>query len=141
MQFNVSIPNKYSSYRDEPIRYNTSGYDDQPFGTNVEHQSFNYNTANQENLFKSGNNDIISQHLFTKDRKFASPRVQTNNYNIPSYGTQKNYKDNPYRNNTTNDVPDDSLYQNLEEEYLHRVSKRTNTSKSPTINKSVYNFK
>lgn len=36
---------------------------------------------------------------------------------------------------------DDNLYMNLEEEYLHRVSKRLGQSTNLSINRSMYNFK
>lgn len=40
-----------------------------------------------------------------------------------------------------NRYEDDCLYMNLEEEYLHRVSKRQGKSANVSINRSMYNFK
>jgi hypothetical protein len=40
-----------------------------------------------------------------------------------------------------NRYEDDCLYMNLEEEYLHKVSKRMGKSANVSINKSMYNFK
>lgn len=40
-----------------------------------------------------------------------------------------------------NKYEDDCLYMNLEEEYLHRVSKRQGKSSNVSINRSMYNFK
>ena len=40
-----------------------------------------------------------------------------------------------------NRYEDDCLYMNLEEEYLHKVSKRMGKSSNVSINKSMYNFK
>jgi hypothetical protein len=40
-----------------------------------------------------------------------------------------------------NKYEDDCLYMNLEEEYLHRVSKRQGKSTNVSINRSMYNFK
>ena len=40
-----------------------------------------------------------------------------------------------------NKYQDDCLYMNLEEEYLHRVSKRQGKTTNVSINRSMYNFK
>jgi hypothetical protein len=76
----------------------------------------------------------------------ASPRMYKNN------GSQKSLHGNgvskPLQSVKSmqpqmylNKYEDDCLYMNLEEEYLHRVSKRQGKSTNISINRSMYNFK
>lgn len=76
----------------------------------------------------------------------ASPRMYKNN------GSQKSLQGNgvgkPLHSVKSmqpqmyiNKYEDDCLYMNLEEEYLHRVSKRQGKTTNVSINRSMYNFK
>lgn len=74
----------------------------------------------------------------------ASPRNQPNRESYKSGGV---YQRGPpsVKSHTPqiylNKYEDDCLYMNLEEEYLHRVSKRQGKSSNMSINRSMYNFK
>ena len=76
----------------------------------------------------------------------ASPRIYRNEESYKSLHGQMGQKPahsvkSVQQQVYLNQYEDDCLYMNLEEEYLHRVSKRQGKSTNVSINRSMYNFK
>jgi hypothetical protein len=82
-------------------------------------------------------------HAFSKKSLNAGPMSYYNNESSPQRMdgggdglSVRSLQQNMYLNR----YEDDCLYMNLEEEYLHKVSKRTGKGNGVSINKSMYNY-
>ena len=77
-------------------------------------------------------NRPASPRIYRNEESYKSLHGQTGPRPAQSVKSQQQVYLNQYE--------DDCLYMNLEEEYLHRVSKRQGKSTNVSINRSMYNF-
>ena len=117
-------PNHYTNYNDDYNNYNNNEY------TN----NNGYNPYQGQQQMQGEMNGMgMSQH---ESRASLNGDMMRGNFAGADNQSVRSLQPNVFMNR----YEDDCLYMNLEEEYLHKVSKRMGKDANISINKSMYNF-